>query len=181
MLKDALLAAALSLRAWHGDTETTEERSDRLTIIAEAISEASREATCTPPRADDCIPVWFGERRELAFLLLTQAHFETHLARHVHEGRCRVARGECDGGRAVSLWQLHAGPQLSRERWQSLIGAEREPTERAAYEAARALGRAKNHCGTTHGAIALYATGKSCTWDDANRRAAFARRLSDRF
>lgn len=180
MLKDALLAAALTLRAWHGDLETPEERSDRLTLIAEAISDASAEATCTPPAKDDCVPVWSGERRELAFLLLAQAHFETHLARHVHEGRCRVTAGECDGGRAVSLWQLHAGPQLSRERWQSLIGAGKDPTQRAAFEAAKALGRAKNHCGTTRGAIALYATGKSCTWEGANERAALARRLSEK-
>ncbi len=181
MLKDALLAAALSFRAWHGDTETPEERTTRLTTIAEAIAEASAKATCTPPADEDCVPAWPGARRELAFLLLAQAHFETHLARHVHEGRCRVTAGECDGGRAVSLWQLHSGAHLSRERWQSLIGAEREPTERAAYEAAKALGRAKNHCGTTRGAIALYATGKSCTWDRASAREAFARRLGERF
>jgi hypothetical protein len=200
MLSESLLAAALSFTPWHGDAESEAERAARLTTIAEAIHIAAQNAVCAqdapalPPLGDEppeasapeggpppCVRLWNGDARQLAFLLLTQAYFETHLAQHVHEGNCRVHLGECDGGRATSLWQLHYGPHLAKERWEKLAGTDLAATAHSAYEASRALSRGRNHCGSVVGAISLYATGRSCSWEPAEQRATFLERLSNRY
>lgn len=128
-----------------------------------------------------CKKIWSGTQRELGFLLLAQAFFETRLALHVHEGNCRKEIGECDSGRAVSLWQLHAGYRLPVERWRTLAGTDLESTRDAAVEAARALSRSKNFCGTTEGAVANYATGKGCVWKPAEERVRMAQELTQKF
>jgi hypothetical protein len=192
MFTKTLLAAALRLSPWYGETETDEERLARLETIAQAINDATLFAVCAkdarplPPlpgeakeeEGQPCTPVWRGDARQLAFLLLTQAYFETRLARHVHEGRCRVSQGECDSGRATSLWQLQAGGHLPKERWEKLSGADRAATTHAAFEATRALSRGRNHCGNLSGAISLYATGRTCKWQPAQERVAFLERLA---
>lgn len=190
MFTESLLAAALTFSAWHGDTETEEERLLRLRTIAEAINIATQNAVCmkdAPPLPElpgngataktACMPLWRGTPRELAFLLLTQAYFETHLAKHVHEGKCRVNLGECDGGKATSLWQLQAGGHLAREKWEKLSGTTLAATTHAALEASRALARGRNYCGNVRGAISLYATGRTCRWQPAEKRVSFLRRL----
>lgn len=195
MFTESLLAAALTFSSWHGDSETEEERFARLHTIAEAISIAAQNAVCMkgapplpelpgdaapPSTSTPCSLLWRGSARELSFLLLTQAYFETHLARHVHEGKCRVNLGECDGGKATSLWQLQAGAHLSRSKWEKLSGTTLAATTHAAFEASRALSRGRNYCGSVRGAIGLYATGRTCRWQPAERRVAFLRRLEAR-
>ncbi len=128
-----------------------------------------------------CKRVWAGSSRELGFLLLAQAFFETRLALHVHEGNCRKEIGECDSGRAISLWQLHAGYRLPVERWRELAGTDLDSTRAAALEAARALGRSRNFCGSTEGAVANYATGRGCVWRAAEERVRFAARLTEKY
>lgn len=128
-----------------------------------------------------CTRMWSGDPRVLGFLLLAQAYFETHLARHVHEGKCRAHIGECDSGRAISLWQLQAGPHLPKAEWETLGGSDLGATRLAALEATRALSRGANYCGTLRGAIGLYATGQTCNWKPAVRREAFVRGLLARF
>ncbi len=204
MLKESLLAAAMAFPAWHGDQESTEDREVRLNVIAQAIDEAVAIATCrnenssrerSPSQAsseskDDaeksesqtCKRFWHGTPRELGFLLLGQAFFETRLALHVHAGQCRVEIGECDGGRAISLWQLHHGYHLPVERWRSLAGTDLESTREAAIEASRALSRGRNFCkGSLEGAVANYATGKSCQWKGAAKRVRFVRRMLSKY
>jgi hypothetical protein len=206
MFTESLLTAALTFSAWYGDIETSGQRQARLETIASAINIATLHAVCSEdapefpsaqgrPQAGEndsdesaqdepssaCIPLWSGSPRRLAFLLLTQAYFETRLAAHIHEGRCRVSAGECDGGRATSLWQLHYGPQLSKEHWQKLSGTDLSATTLAAYEAARALSRGYNHCRSLAGAISLYATGRTCQWAPAKKRVEFLTRLSERY
>lgn len=193
MFTESLLAAALTFSAWHGDTETEEDRLVRLRTIVEAINIATERAVCMknatplPPLPGDtaepespCKPVWRGSPRELAFLLLTQAYFETHLAQHVHEGKCRVNLGECDGGKATSLWQLQAGGHLAPSRWERLSGTSLAATTHAALEASRALSRGRNYCGSVRGAVALYATGRTCRWQPAEKRISFLSRLQAR-
>lgn len=196
MLKESLLAAAMTLPAWYGDKETPEERQARLSVIAQAIDDAVGIATCRdsgPSRhgstsrsksngaereSETCKRFWHGSQRELGFLLLGQAFFETRLALHVHAGNCRVQIGECDGGRSISLWQLQSGYHLPVERWRTLSGTDLESTREAALEAARALARARNFCnGSLEGAIANYATGRSCRWKHAAKRMAFVKSL----
>lgn len=190
MFTESLLAAALTFTSWNGDTETEEARTIRLRTIAEAINIATLHAVCftdappfpaLPGEEDStelpCQPIWRGSPRELALLLLTQAYFETHLAQHVHEGKCRVHLGECDGGKATSLWQLQAGGHLAASRWEKLSGTSLAATTHAAYEASRALARGRNYCGNVRGAVALYATGRTCRWQPAQARVSFLRRL----
>src|SRR5690606_28088831 len=110
------------------------------------------------------------------------AFFETRLALHVHAGACRVEIGECDSGRAISLWQLQSGYHLPVERWRTLSGTDLESTRDAAIEASRALARGRNYCnGSIEGAVASYATGKSCHWKGAASRIKFVRRLLSRY
>jgi hypothetical protein len=193
MFTESLFAAALTFSSWHGDTETEEARALRLRTIAEAINIATLHAVCmkeAPPipqlpgegdaEQRPCTPIWRDSPRELAFLLLTQAYFETHLAQHVHEGKCRVHLGECDGGKATSLWQLQAGGHLAVSRWEKLAGTGLAATTHAAYEASRALARGRNYCGSLRGAIGLYATGRTCRWKPAEKRVAFMKRLETR-
>jgi hypothetical protein len=186
MLKEALFAAALTFRPWHGDVEEPQDRKERLALIAEAISDAVDVATCakaplglqpSEEKQPPCERLWSGDPRQLGFLLLAQAYFETRLARHVHEGNCRAQSGECDSGRAISLWQLQFGPHLAREEWQTLGAATLEATRRAAVHAARSLGRGFNYCRSLRGAISLYATGQTCSWRPATKREAFVRHL----
>lgn len=211
MLKESLLAAAMAFPAWHGDKESAEDREARLTVIAQAIDEAVAIATCrsagkAPERSasqassdskDDadsktesdaeserqsCKRYWHGSPRELGFLLLGQAFFETRLALHVHAGQCRVEIGECDGGRAISLWQLQYGYHLPVERWRTLSGTDLESTREAALEASRALARGRNFCkGSLEGAVASYATGKSCRWKGAAKRVRFVRKMMSKY
>lgn len=207
MLKESILAAATTLTPWYGDVETEQERRERLETIAVAIAEAVEVATCSKteksegkgrakPAADgkrreakaarnksekdepaECRRLWQGDPRVLAFMLLGQAYFETRLALHVHEGRCRTKLGECDTGRAISLWQLQAGHHLPKEKWKTLSGTDLASTRLAALEAAKIVSRSHNFCGSMSGAISLYATGKSCHWAPSQQRARFIRRL----
>ncbi|MCH2111083.1 MAG: hypothetical protein MK135_17325 [Polyangiaceae bacterium] len=306
MIKESLLAAAMSFPAWHGDVETEEERAARLDVIVTAIDQATAIATCqepsnaypiakkadterarsdsdseqdseeknreiakkdapaeaqegedppassskkdgqapdseksearrkeseghegphpgngpdTPP-ADNAQPasfgewqagtylsntnhqeaplaagdatedssqekkkckrIWRGSRRELSFLLLGQAFMETRLAKHVHEGKCRAALGECDSGKAISLWQLQYGGHLPKERWAQLAGTGLDATRRAALEAATALSRGYNYCHSVTGAVSLYATGQHCNWKPAQKRVKFYKELQSR-
>jgi hypothetical protein len=203
MFTESLLAAMLTFTPWYGDVESSQDRAARLHTIAQAINHASLAAVCSPDapplpplvvpananNADDnqepeeppaepaCTRLWRGEAKELAFLLLTQARYETHLALHVHQGKCRVHLGECDGGKAASLWQLQWGPHLPKDEWSQLSGTDLFATTHAAFEAARILSRARNYCGTTTGAIALFGTGRTCEHEPAKKRAAFMKRL----
>lgn len=186
MLKESLLAAVLSFPSWHGDDEPADDRDARLETIVQAIDLAAAEAVCAGPREpedqkSECVPLWNGTRRELSFLLLTQAFFETRLALHVHQGKCRSHLGECDSGKATSLWQLQAGGHLPKARWQQLAGTSLEATTAAALEAARALGRGRNYCGSVEGAVSLYATGRTCKWEPAKKRVRFMKRLMARY
>lgn len=191
MLKESLLAAVLTFPSWHGDEEPIADRSARLETIVEAIEIASAQAVCADgaqsgedapqDERSECVPLWSGGRRELSFLLLTQAFFETRLALHVHQGKCRSHLGECDSGKATSLWQLQAGGHLPKARWERLAGTSLEATTRAALEAARALGRGRNYCGSVEGAVSLYATGRTCKWEPAKKRVRFMKRLMARY
>lgn len=196
MFTETLLAAALSFTPWHGDAESTTAREARLRTIAEAINIATLHSVCSEraptfpilPGEEEgvdapktCRPTWRGPARDLALLLLTQAYYETRFAQHVHEGKCRVHLGECDGGKATSLWQLQAGAHLPKERWEKLSGTGLAATTHAAFEAGRALGRGRNYCGSTVGAISLYATGRTCGWKPAKQREMFLRRLSAKY
>lgn len=149
-MKELILAVLMGFTPYHLDTETTEERTERLEVVAESIEVASE-----------------GDREVMAFLVMT-AHRETRMAQHVHAGNCR--EGECDNGRAASLWQIQSGSWIKQETWEGFIGLGLEPTTRAAQHAAMLYRRGVRTCGSPTGAIALYGTGRTCFTKSARIR-----------
>lgn len=107
------------------------------------------------------------DRTERAFLIVT-AREESGLARFVWFDweKCRKKGSKwCDGGKSFGIFQL----QDTRRDL-----ALDEQTARALARYRLALGT----CKTLEGAIAQYATGRSCTWDKAEARAAAVRKVS---
>lgn len=163
------------LTPWHGDVETKEERSGRLATIDIAIDRAVERATTRDKKTGK--PRWRGTKEDLRWILIGQAHFETHLARHVHADQCgkvpESIKGECDNGNAKSLWQIQktSNALSGAGWWESLGGADQEATDRAAWAATVILSRTYNRCRSISGAISMYATGKTCFWEDGPKRA----------
>lgn len=104
---------------------------------------------------------------ERAFLIVT-AREESGLARFVwfDEPKCRTRGSKwCDGGRAFGIFQLQGAPGRTRDL--TLL----EQTAAALSRYRKAFGT----CKTLDGAIAQYATGRSCSWSGAAARAASVR------
>jgi hypothetical protein len=160
-MHEALLALLLTLAPWHGDIETDVARQARLSTIATSIAEASLN------------PRWKGSSEDLAIILVMTAHRESHLALHIHQGRCgqhpKSRKGECDGGKAGTLWQIQFGAWFPKKHWEKLIGTSPAATTAAAKKAADIMALGRNYCRSTEGAIALYAKG-SCKWRGSKAR-----------
>lgn len=182
----AVLAAALLAlpAAWYPpgrEPETEAQRVARYGVIADAIDHASRRATAC--EGAGCAPLWPWPRDELVAVLAAQGWWETRYAHHVHAGRCR--RHECDTrngrARAVSPWQIQMTALVPRAEWSTLTGTGFEPTERAAYAAAKVLASSRARCAKSEAwaapTIAMYATGARCRWRGARVRAATVGRL----
>lgn len=88
-------------------------------------------------------------------VLVGIAWHESGFAPDVDAGRCYRERSwsrRCDGGRAVSLWQLQDADPERRELWRSSRRA-------AAGEALRRAVRSIRACGATGPSLAMYAGG----------------------
>jgi hypothetical protein len=167
-----LLKILLSFQAAYGDHESAEQREARMSIIADAVVDASEHATCSGVYEGDvgCEVIWHGDVAALEALLVTLAGFESNFSRRIHEGHCLP--GECDSGHAKSLWQLHAGELVPMSVWSEIGAATTESTALAAYSAAKVLGYSADRCGgSIEGAISMYATGSTCHWAGAAKRA----------
>lgn len=185
-LAAAVTAAAVSLPPAHVPPESPlyeapAARTERLAVVGSAIAEAAARARCGPPwgRLEGCRPIWPGSAVELAGVLLGTAYLESGLALHVHAGRCRVAIGECDAGRARSLWQLQRTKHVWHS-WRELEGVGEWSTFSAAWGATRTLASARAFCARRapstpwlEATVAAYARGYTCTWRPAARRARF--------
>jgi hypothetical protein len=170
------------LKAWHGDVETKEDRHARLTMVDISIDRAVERATCDKDEKN-CKPLWKGNKEDLRWILIGQSYFETHFAKHVHADECRVKLGECDGGNAKSLWQIqktsNALPEVGW--WDTIGGIDQASTDRAAWAATRILSRTYNRCKSISGAISMYATGRTCFWEDGPKRARWISRARARY
>jgi hypothetical protein len=151
------------LPPYKGDTEPIEVRRARMTIVAAAIESAAERTK------------WPGPKQELVAAMVSLAVHETHLAQHVHAGKCKPH--ECDRGRAASLWQIQHGPHIPHDSWLALSGDSLEQTTLAAHWAAHFLAKGKNGCKTLEGAFGMYATGRTCSWPSGAKRSAFAREI----
>jgi len=142
-LSAAILAALLALaphdrqRPPPGWQETRDAYEARLGSIAGDIAAAAEGS------------------RERAVKLIGVAWHESGFAADVDAGRCaNESAGRCDGGRAVSLWQLQ---DRDRERREVYRGNRRE----AAREALRRIERSERACAANGPmeALAIYAGG----------------------
>jgi hypothetical protein len=193
-LTTACTAAAVSLSppaAPEGSSlyEAPEARSERLGTYCGAIAEATSRARCEPPWDvidAPCKRAWRGPGWELAGIVLGLSYLESALAEWVHAGRCRIAIGECDGGRARGL------PQLQRTAhtdwaWDELEGTGQWSSFVSAWSAVRVLSASRQSCVRAaprepwlRATIAAYATGGSCTWPRAAEREKFVVRVIER-
>lgn len=175
-LAEAILAAMLALPAPYADTEPDADRRARLERIALAVSVASE--TAIAPYAEP--NRWPGTAPELAAMLTAKAFHESgRFDRGVHLGGAVKDRG----GYAISLWQLHTWRLVPYAEWRGLGGL--AGTEPSAHAAARVLSFARKRCGAQRpdwrdATIALYATGKRCSWKGAASRAWLARRVEQK-
>lgn len=150
------------------EPETTEQRDERLGVLAEATA----PAVAIRPRG------W--SERMMARAMVTVVKFESQGARYVQLGKCSTGpKGmRCDQGRArtpFQLWRV-ACPRA----WQNEPGSPAELKE-AARCAAGLLTSAHNRCWARaatpiQGMFSGY-RGASCTWPGAIPRERFFRRL----
>ncbi len=151
------LAALESFPVWEGDrSEPAEARKARLSDMADAIDSATKS-------------------REERALLIMKAWHESRFARYVQldEPRCRDGvDGRCDHGESLGPWQ-----QKGTARNISL----EEQASRALKLLRDHMARCKSRgAEPVAGAIALYATGHSCSWSGAGERVATWRRIVGR-
>ena len=188
ILLKALVFVALSLQPWYKDVKTEDpiDRTARYSVISHAINGAVDNATCTGSYKTNpyCTPIWKGKKEQLAFLLLTQAYFESRFARNVHAGNCE--KHQCDAykdrngqvrHKATSIWQIQATSLVPKNEWATLAGLDQASTDRAAYAAAKVLSAGYRRCRTIRGAISQYAGVARCDWPGAKYRAAFYERM----
>jgi len=176
----------LGLQPSYGDKETWQERTDRMTIIAQAIDDASSRSTCSDKHdVPDCKPTWPSDKESLALLLVTTGYWESKFAKNVHEGKCKPY--ECDaiknlsgktiGHRAKTIWQIQKTPLETREEYDKMNSSSLESTTMAAIVAIRHLALGMKKCNTTIGAMSMYATSKACIWSGAKPRDSFYKEL----
>ncbi len=141
---------------YKGDTEEpASERLARLTEIADAIDEASRNA-------------------EEQALLITVAWHESAFARYVQhdEPRCSEGHGgRCDGGASWSNWQIKG-----TDRTGGVVAAAALAISklRGALGICKRRGKAANPVAA---AISLYASGRTCSWGGVTDRVATFKRV----
>jgi hypothetical protein len=190
-----ILALLLSLPAYYTDQETLEERTDRLTTIAEANADVSARFTCSGKYdTKDCTPRWRGSRESLAIALVTAGFWESRFAKHIHEGKCRPgyqkepgvwARGECDeviirnpktgkitrryfAARTIFQMQYDRG---IRRHWNVMDGTDATSTWYATHAAAIKLSRC--YSPAPKKLFMCYAGTRNPAWKGAKPRALF--------
>lgn len=195
-LQQTLFALLLLMKPSDEDVkiESINDRAARMSIIAEAVADASFDVVC---KGDESIEqkkyCWPGSAEELSLVLLSKGWSETHFTKRIHEGKCYD--NECDPvwktyhnvklntttkyvayWRAKSPWQIHYQEFMTPSTWRSIKGADYRSTFLAAQGAAKILSFGRNRCGGWNAdsqierGMALYATGKKCTWSGTKNR-----------
>lgn len=131
------LAALQSMVVYREDVGNPEKPA-QLAMIAKATTEAAREQKGWPLSAQRLVAAQLGIGEN-----------ETHWSLRIHRNECDLKKGECDAGRAISLFQLHAKPLSSPEIWPTLGFMTFESTKLSAKEAARVFVRSYLYCAAT--------------------------------
>lgn len=180
------LMVLMSLVPWYGDKETTQERSDRMLIVAQSVEDASQRAMCEGHYdVDGCKKIWIGTKKDLGLLLITQGWWESRFAKHIMSGKCE--KWECDPEkqkdgsivhRAKWNWQVQYTGLVTGAEWKVPARPTFESTRIGAFIAAKALSRGMNSCKTTRGAISWYSGSRAgCNWSGSARRYVFYKKL----
>ncbi len=128
------LSAAQSLIVFHEDVGSPEKPA-QLEMIASAVHEAAMGAKGWPLGKKALIAAEYGMRENESFASL-----------RIHRNECNISKGECDGGRAISIFQLHANALSSPSVWPRLGFMTFDSTLLSAQEATRALVRGYRYC-----------------------------------
>lgn len=174
----AIVLWMMSLKPCYTDTETYTERQERIEIIAEAVINAAewgttvcRDGSGATIFEKDCKPIWPGKQEELIAHLVNIGAWESAFSERVHKGECNIKKGECDGGLAKGIWQVHADHHqfksiyyVQEQEWMEMDGADAVHTLNAAVGAVKKLSASARMCGKNMAAqvYTAYATGK-CT------------------
>jgi len=186
-LLQVILSALFTLPRFSLDTESEAERLSRLRGIAQAIDQATAQATCASAFSKkECNPVWLGSRRQLAAALIAVGWHESKFAQAIGEGHCdSLPKGmRCDNGRARSYFQLW---QVScPAAWQEPHGSTAE-LRQSSWCAARLLSSAYRFCSADEEnpdpwarAFGRYA-GRTCGWVGGIGRVRTMRRVLSSF
>ena len=164
LLAKATVTVILMFPPNYYEREPKAEHDSRLTMIGTELSaEIARQS--------------FADKIGLTAVALMTGSEESGYALRIHDHKCWVHKGECDGGRAKSPWQFQR-TSLVKAEWDGYKGRDVESTRLAAKAVVRLLIKAFNSCQTWEGAIAWYATGKGCKWSGASNRARKAEALT---
>lgn len=131
------LAVLQSFTPYYEDVGS-QEKPAQLEMIARAVTSAARAQRG-----------WPLSRKQLIAAELAIGENETHWSLRIHRNECNLKKGECDGGRAISAFQLHANALSSPAVWPTLGFMTLESTQRSAQEAARAFTRAYAYCASS--------------------------------
>lgn len=131
------LAALQSLTPYHEDVGNPEKPA-QLAMIAQAVTEAAREQKG-----------WPLSRQRLVAAEIAIGENETHWSLRIHRNECNLKKGECDGGRAISEFQLHANALTAPQVWPTLGFMTFESTKMSAKEASRIFVRSYLYCVST--------------------------------
>ncbi len=131
------LAALQSLTVYHEDVGSPDKPA-QLQMIAQSVTEAAREQKG-----------WPLSRQMLTAAEIAIGENETHWSLRIHRNECNLKKRECDGGRAISEFQLHANALTAPQVWPTLGFMTFESTKLSAKEASRIFVRSYLYCVST--------------------------------
>jgi len=155
----ASLGVMNTLEPWWDDRkEDPKERQDRFTQLTQAQWDVVDELTCTGSyaNADDhqesdgplCVVQFPGKKEHLVTMLMTAGFWESRFSRRIQAGDCK--EGECDGGRARSVYQVQNNGTFPSELWENAEGLDWDSTRSATKASALTLSAAYRACAKTH-------------------------------
>ncbi len=107
-------------------------------MVAQAVTEAVREQKG-----------WPLSRQMLMAASFTIFKHESNGSLRIHRNECNLKKRECDAGKAISPFQLHAVALSSPDLWPQLGFMTFESTKLSAKEAARVFVRMYRYCEAT--------------------------------
>lgn len=122
----------------------------RLVMVSDLQREVSEQLTCSEAYASEsCERRFAGTAQELRRLLVTAGWWESRYGLRFHANDCKP--NECDGGKAVGLYQIHDQLFFPDGLWESAKGLSRDATYSATLGAGLAFSQAWSACKSKHG------------------------------